>query len=204
MDTYEIKALPRGYTLLLASASPRRRELLGEMGLPFTVQVSEADEDLPEGIAPRDAVLLLACRKAEAVTRTLTLPHTVVLAADTLVALDGRALGKPADKEEACAMLRALSGRVHHVYTGVALTLDGHAVQDVCETAVRFRRLSEEEIRTYVETGEPMDKAGAYGIQGLGGRLVDGIEGEYDNVVGLPRLMTDRLLARLLAEASAR
>ena len=202
MEEYRIKELPRGLSLVLGSASPRRRELLGGMGLDFTVRVSEADENLPSGTHPREAVRLLAVRKAEAVAASLG-ENTVVLAADTLVALGSEALGKPRDAEDACAMLRALSGRTHEVYTGVALMLNGRCVSDADATAVRFRDLTDAEIADYVATGEPMDKAGAYGIQGLGGRLVAATEGAFDNVVGLPCRLVDELLFRLLSEVGA-
>ena len=126
--------------------------------------------------------------------------RTVVLAADTLVALGDTALGKPQDEADARTMLRSLSGRAHEVYTGVALMLGGRLVADADATSVRFRELTDREIADYVATGEPMDKAGAYGIQGLGGALVASTEGAFDNVVGLPCRLVDELLARLLAE----
>lgn len=188
---------PPDLHLVLASASPRRRDLLGAMGLSFTVRVSEADETLPAGTPPAEAVRLLAARKARAV---LAAEDEVILSADTLVALDGRALGKPRDEAEAKSMLRALSGRTHEVYTGVAVRFRGRLFCEADCTRVRMRPFDEAEIAAYVATGEPMDKAGAYGIQGLGGALVEGVDGAFDNVVGLPCALVDRLLARVIEE----
>lgn len=170
--------------LILASASPRRRELLGRMGLTFEVRASDVDERI-EGL-PEERVLALSIRKAEAAARGLE--AGLVLAADTLVALDGLSLGKPADARAAKAMLSALSGRSHEVYTGVCLldASSGRRDARVECTRVWFRPLSEAQIETYVETGEPMDKAGAYAIQGGAGAFVERIEGSFENVMGLP------------------
>lgn len=186
--------------VVLASASPRRRDLLREMGVRFTVLISEADESLPEGIRPCEAVELLARRKGEAVSAELAGDSRPILAADTLVALGDRALGKPHDETEAAEMLRALSGRTHEVHTGVAVYCRGRVFSGVATTEVLFRKLSEEEISAYIATGEPMDKAGAYGIQGKGGALVAQIAGEFDNVVGLPCRLADELLCRATEE----
>lgn len=179
--------------IILASASPRRRELLTTVGCEFEIVVSDADETLEEGITPADAVETLARRKCAAVS-TLK-PDRVVLAADTLVAIDGNVLGKPAAPDEAKAMLRSLSGREHTVYTGVAVRRGDKEVFSHEETHVKFRELSDEEIDRYVATGEPMDKAGAYGIQERGALLVEGIRGDYPNVVGLPLVLSARLLS---------
>ncbi|MDI6710546.1 MAG: Maf family protein [Thermoanaerobacterales bacterium] len=172
--------------LILASSSPRRRELLKGLGLDFTVFACDVDESIDAGGAPAPQVEALALRKARAVAGRLDCG--LVIGADTVVVLGGRILGKPADAREAAAMLRDLEGASHEVYTGVAVVEagSGRAVVDHERTVVRFRSLTEAEIAAYVATGEPLDKAGAYGIQGIGAFLVAGIEGCYTNVVGLP------------------
>ena len=201
MNEYKFPArLASAPPVILASASPRRRELLGGMGIPFTVRVSEADESLPAGIHPKAAVELLARRKGEAVAAEVT-GDCLILAADTLVALGDRALGKPQDEEDAKEMLRTLSGKTHEVHTGVAVLRGGKIYSGAATTEVVFRTLSEEEIAAYVATGEPLDKAGAYGIQGLGGALVARISGEFDNVVGLPCRLADELFVRAVTES---
>ena len=169
--------------LILASQSPRRRELLGQMGLEFTVISPKIDEDAVVRPDPRSLVEALSRAKAQAVEAE---PEALVIAADTVVVLEGRVLGKPASREEAEEMLAALSGRSHQVFTGFTVRQGDRQVTRAEETQVRFRSLTRAEIRAYVATGEPMDKAGAYGIQGLGGLLVAGIRGDYSNVVGLP------------------
>lgn len=183
--------------IVLASASPRRRELMAAMGLRFTVVVSDADETLPEGTHPREGVVTVARRKAEAVAATLP-EDTLVVAADTTVERDGTSLGKPRSEEEAVEMLLSLSGRSHAVHTGVAVRWRGRVLAEVETTEVVFRPSTREEVLAYVATGEPMDKAGAYGIQGKGGAFVESFRGEYDNVVGLPC----RLLRRLIDEVT--
>ncbi|MBQ2719206.1 MAG: septum formation protein Maf [Clostridia bacterium] len=183
--------------VVLASASPRRRELLSRMGISFSVLVSEADETLPAGTPPAEGALVVAERKARAVLPLCE--GALVIAADTTVDLDGTPLGKPRDTAEAAAMLRALSGRTHRVHTGVCVAYRGRLLSAVDTTAVSVRALSDAEITAYVATGEPMDKAGAYGIQGLGGALVAATDGEMDTVVGLPC----RLLSRLLCEVTS-
>ena len=170
--------------LILASASPRRRELLESAGLRFSVVPSDAIESIREGEAPDELVRRLAREKAAVVAERA--PDAVILAADTVVALGAALLEKPVDGEDARRMLRALSGKAHQVWTGVAIA-DGGRLQDFCvRTEVRFRDLSDEEIGAYVASGEPMDKAGAYGIQGRAAAFVVGIQGSYTNVVGLP------------------
>lgn len=172
--------------ILLASASPRRAELLRQLGLPFAVCPADVEETIPPGISPRDAVMELSRKKALAVAEK-ALPGQVILAADTVVVLEGRILGKPADAAEARAMLRALSGKEHFVYTGVALLRSGGEILlDYVCTKVHMKALFEAQIAAYVKTGEPMDKAGAYGIQGRAACFVEGIDGCYFNVVGLP------------------
>ncbi|HET9229561.1 MAG TPA: Maf family protein [Thermoanaerobaculia bacterium] len=174
---------------MLASGSPRRRELLEGLGLRFRVRPVDLDESPLPGEAPRDYVLRLALEKATARVE----PGELVLAADTTVVVDGEILGKPQDDEDARRMLRLLSGRDHSVLTGIAL---GDAAE-VDETRVRFAPLSDAEIDWYVATGEPRDKAGAYAIQGLGSLFVESVEGNYWNVVGLPVPRLYRLFARL-------
>jgi septum formation protein len=180
-------------SLVLASASPRRRDLLSQLGLRFTVAAADLDETPLAGEVADAYVLRLARAKARAVAERF--PGTWVLAADTTVALGPELLGKPVDPAEAREMLSRLSGRTHSVYTGVAIA--GRAdVATVVRTGVTFRTLAPSEIAWYVETGEPMDKAGAYAIQGKGGFLVSTVEGSPSNVVGLPLGETLELLAR--------
>ena len=178
--------------LILASKSPRRAELLARMGIEFTVCAPEVDEQVSG--EPAACVEELARRKAHAGAELAR--SGWVLAADTLVFLDGQALGKPKDDGEAAAMLRALSGRSHDVYTGLCVidTAAGTTSVDVERTRVTFRPLSDEEIAAYVATGEPRDKAGAYAIQGGAAAFVSGYDGSYNNVIGLP---TERLAERL-------
>lgn len=171
--------------IVLASQSPRRRELLGRMGLEFVTQASKIDESAFDGLEARELVATLSREKAQWIARQLD-GETLVIGADTVVVRDGAALGKPKDAEDAVAMLLSLSGRDHQVCTGVTVCRGDRVLTQVEETQVTFRDLTEAEVRQYVSTGEPMDKAGAYGIQGLGGLLVEGIRGDYSNVVGLP------------------
>lgn len=179
--------------LILASGSPRRAELLERMGLAFTVQPSNTEEVLEPGLSPQQEVMSLSLQKAQAVCATLTEP-AVVLSADTVVVLDDDILGKPVDEEDAKKMLRALSGRHHLVLTGVTV-MGPNGTQTHCEeTEVHFRRLSEQEINAYVASGEPMDKAGAYGIQGTAMLFVSSLVGDYYNVMGLPVCKTGLML----------
>jgi len=173
--------------LILASASPRRRELLERIGLRFTVQVADADETLLPGLSPKEQVTRLSQIKAQAVADAAGQPEdTVILSADTVVVLEDEILGKPKDEADAARMLRALSGRDHLVLTGITVRR-GHQVVSHCEeTAVHFRPLSDREIAGYIATKEPMDKAGAYGIQGYAALFVDKLTGDYYNVMGLP------------------
>lgn len=171
--------------IVLASQSPRRKELLGRMGLEFVTQASKIDESAFDGLEARELVATLSREKAQWIARQLD-GETLVIGADTVVVRDGAALGKPKDAEDAVAMLLSLSGRDHQVCTGVTVCRGDRVLTQVEETEVTFRDLTETEVRQYVSTGEPMDKAGAYGIQGLGGLLVEGIRGDYSNVVGLP------------------
>lgn len=185
--------------LVLASASPRRRELLRQAGYTFEAQPAHINEDPLPGEEPLAYVVRLARAKAEAVFRERSAaggdPHSLaVLGADTTVTLDNRILGKPGDAEEAARMLRLLSGRTHRVITGVALAT-AQGVEVAAEvTGVRFLTISEEEIAAYVATGEPMDKAGAYAIQGRAARWIPRVEGCYFNVVGLPLALVTQLI----------
>ena len=196
--------------LVLASASPRRRELLTQAGFAFTVHPAHVPEDPFPGEAPIEYVTRLAREKAETVFRALAAsqPHSsddpgnpsnepVVLGADTTVTLDDQILAKPEDPTDAIRMLRQLSGRTHHVITGVAVVTPRaiHVAAEV--TAVRFLSLSDFEIESYVATGEPMDKAGAYAIQGRAARFIVELRGSYSGVMGLPLYETSELLERL-------
>lgn len=174
----------QGFRLILASGSPRRRELLSRMGYDFEIQVPDVDEHV-SGPA-REVVGILSRRKAEAVANVRA--EGVIIASDTLVSLDDAALGKPEDAADARRMLRALSGRVHEVFTGVTIidAAAGRAQTRVVRTGVRFRELSDVEIDGYVATGEPMDKAGAYAIQGGARGFVSALDGSYENVIGFP------------------
>lgn len=176
---------PLSGPLVLASGSPRRRELLGRLGIPFDVVTADVDETPGAGESPSELVDRLAAAKAVAVSRQR--PGAVVIGADTVVAVDGEILGKPADADDARRMLQTLSGRWHDVHTGIALAVDGAvAAGAVVRTAVRFAELTDAEICWYVATGEPLDKAGAYALQGAGGALVAAVAGSPSNVVGLP------------------
>jgi septum formation protein len=182
--------------LALASASPRRAALLRSAGLRFEVAPSDVDESAVTGETPAETARALALAKARHVAAKM--PGHAVLAADTVVALDDEELDKPGDAAEAASMLRRLSGRTHTVYTAVALAVDGDIRSEVSETLVEFRTLSSAEIDSYVRSGSPMDKAGAYGIQDADFSPVKSYTGSYTNVVGLPMAET----AGLLAEAS--
>ncbi|MBQ8830379.1 MAG: septum formation inhibitor Maf [Oscillospiraceae bacterium] len=171
-------------SIVLASASPRRRELLEMMGLEFEI-VPAKDELDAAGLSPEKAVAKIALGKALSVAKNRD-ENDLVIAADTLVCLDGELLGKPKDEAEAFEMLKKLSGNEHRVYTGVAVSMGGKCASDAEMTKVRFCKMSDEDIKNYIATFEPMDKAGAYGIQGKGAIFIEGIEGDYFNVMGLP------------------
>lgn len=179
--------------LILASGSPRRKELLARTGRTFRVVVSDADEIAPKDMAPIDVALHNARAKALAVASGQP-ACAIVIGADTIVVLNERIFGKPVDEHDAHRMLRELSGKTHQVITGVALVREDYCEALAEVTNVCFRDLSDEEITAYVATGEPLDKAGAYGIQGAAGAFVDHIEGDYDNVVGLPVARLERAL----------
>lgn len=181
--------------LILASGSPRRRELLERIGLKFTIQAANVDETLLPGISAREQVMRLSRIKAQAVADTQN-EQTVILSADTVVVLDGTILGKPKDAADAKKMLTALSGRSHLVLTGVTVW-SGSGIETHCEeTEVFLRPMTEAEIGAYIATGEPMDKAGAYGIQGYAALFVEKLVGDYYNVVGLPLCATALMLRR--------
>ena len=178
--------------LILASASPRRRELLENIGLKFDIIVSsENEENIDDTLPPKLYTSELAVLKANSVAKKLIeegRQKGIIIAADTVVYLDEKILGKPKNKEDAFLMLNSLSGRIHSVYTGICVLrlYDGFIVSASVRTDVKFKDIDEKLIRKYIDTNEPMDKAGAYGIQGRGSLLVEKIDGDYFNVVGLP------------------
>ena len=178
---------------IVASASPRRKELLSMAGFEFEIIPSDADETLPENMGAYEAVKELSKRKAFSVWSDNK--DAVVLGCDTVVALDDIILGKPEDEEEAEKMLNTLSGREHYVYSGVCITDGERTKQFVGSAKVKFYNLSKDTIRSYIATKEPMDKAGSYGIQGIGSMLVEKIEGDYFTIVGLPLAQTARVLS---------
>lgn len=183
------------FRLILASGSPRRRELLTQMGYQFEIIVPNVDENV-SGHA-RDVVAVLSRRKAEAVAQGEQ--SGIIIASDTLVSLNGQALGKPLDEEDARRMLHLLSGKTHEVFTGVTIidAANGRSETQAVRTGVIFRELSDEEIASYVATGEPMDKAGAYAIQGGAHGFVEGFEGSYENVIGFPVDEIRQMLKRM-------
>ncbi|MET3697387.1 septum formation protein [Bacillus oleivorans] len=180
--------------LILASGSPRRSELLKQMNIPFEIHKSGVSEDLPPQIYPQDAVIELSSRKALDVAAKF--PDYFVLGADTVVSIQNEILGKPHNQDEAISMLKKLSAATHQVYTGVTIVAEGsvHSFYDV--TDVTFWELSEQDINTYIESREPFDKAGGYGIQGKGAYLVKEIKGDYYSVMGLPLSKTIRALKK--------
>lgn len=183
--------------LILASQSPRRKELLGLFHIPFTVRIADIDETMDPAKAPYDEVARVSLLKAKAVEANA---EDVVIAADTIVVCDGRTLGKPHSEEEAAGMLRLLSGRDHQVMTGMTV-LRGDTHRSITEvTDIHFRALSENEIARYVASGEPMDKAGAYGIQGGAALFAEKMVGDYYNVMGLPVCRLWQLLSQIAPE----
>lgn len=171
--------------IILASGSPRRRELLERMGLEFTIRTAAHDETMDPAKAPSDEVARVSLLKAQTVASLCT-ADDLIIAADTIVVCDSLVMGKPHSQEDAFSMLRRLSGRDHQVMTGLTVMQGGTAETVTVKTTIRFRALSDEEIRAYIATGEPMDKAGAYGIQGLAAIFVERLDGDYYNVMGLP------------------
>lgn len=183
--------------LVLASASPRRRELLKQIGVRFLVEAADIDESVHEGESPRQYTIRVACAKAREVCARLgtALP---VLGADTAVILDDRILGKPADRRDAAHMLGRLSGRTHQVYSAVAVACGTAAIHHrLSITAVTFAELEPDWIEEYIDTGDPMDKAGAYGVQGRAAERIARIEGSFSGVMGLPLYETSQLLDRV-------
>lgn len=210
--------------LILASSSPRRQELIRLLGLAVELMPGDADESVEEGWTPAEIVEQLSLRKAESVRERAAGSGGVIIGSDTIVVLDGQVLGKPKDEEDAVRMLSALQGRTHQVFSGVALVDSASARRDeavdpvdigsykilssspegkpkimVGHTAsqVTFRPMSEEEIRAYVKTGEPMDKAGAYGVQGIGSVFIEKIEGDFYSIMGLPLSLVYQMLLKL-------
>lgn len=171
--------------IILASKSPRRRELLQKLALSFAVMTEDVDETMRPELPLTDEILRVSRRKAEAV-RAQVSDNDIIISADTVVCIDGERLGKPRDRADAARMLRALSGRSHEVVSGVCVMQGDRAELAAVTTAIHFRTLGEDEIAAYIATGEPMDKAGAYGIQGFASIFVDRLDGDYYNVMGLP------------------
>ena len=182
--------------VILASASPRRLALLQQIGIEAKVCPADFDEVSGSAVQAEDVVIANAIGKCKAVVKIKgdSLP---VIAADTVVVAEGVILGKPQNEEDAVEMLKQLSGKTHKVMTGIAVSYAGETLAEVCKTEVVFRELTDEEIKKYVATGEPLDKAGAYGIQGMGAVLVEKINGCYNNVVGLPLTRLQLILAKL-------
>ena len=182
--------------IVLASGSPRRQELLRLMGVTdFDIRVPKAEEAYPSGLSPRQVVEYISREKAEAAAKLCT-PEEIVITADTMVFLDEARLGKPADEADALRMLTALQGRRHTVCTGVTVRQGDRSLTEPETTEVYFRPATREALLGYIATGEPMDKAGAYGIQGQGSLLVEKINGDYFNVMGLPVMRLSRMLER--------
>lgn len=183
--------------LILASQSPRRKELLGLFSIPFVIEIADIDEEMDPKKLPFDEVARVSRLKAEAVPRDM---DDIVIAADTIVVCDGAVLGKPKDEDDAFRMLRALSGKDHQVMTGLTV-LKGETAGVCTEVAdVHFRELTDREILAYIRTGEPMDKAGSYGIQGKAAMFVEGIRGDYFNVMGLPVCRLYQMLKEIAPE----
>ena len=185
--------------VILASQSPRRRELLSKMFSEFEIFTADVDETLPPDCPIEEGVRILALRKGEAAARYFD-KECMIISSDTLVELDGTPLGKPKTQEEAELMLRNLSGRAHNVRTGLAVHLGGRVASATATSSVYFRNLTDKEIKDYVATGEPMDKAGAYGIQGKGGALVSHYEGDFDTIVGLSLNLLKKLIKEVTEE----
>ena len=183
--------------LILASASPRRAELLTSAGFTFTVQTAEVDETPHPGESAQAYVLRVARAKAQAIAATCRKSGSVILGADTTVVVDGEILGKPEGREDAVRMLKSLSGRVHEVLTGLAVVAGSHEDEEVVTTRVRLLPITPDEINWYIDTGEPDGKAGAYAIQGRAARFVDWIEGSWSNVVGLPVATVYQMLKKV-------
>lgn len=183
-------------SIILASKSPRRQELLKLLGLEFTVHTADIDEHMDPSLPPEQEVARVSAEKARAVAKDCA-EEDIIISADTIVVIDGQILGKPKSEADAIRMLNLLSGRRHEVMTGLTVLSGGQSQTRVVRTGIEFRRLTDREIDAYVATGEPMDKAGAYGIQGRGAVLVEKINGCYNNVVGLPLSLLYLMMQRL-------
>ena len=170
--------------IILASASPRRKELLSQLGLDFTIAIPHVDEKTRQGEHPEDFCRRISMEKAAIIRQDY--PDALIIAADTIVVIDGKILGKPHEEKDARDYLTLLEGRTHEVYTGYTIMYKGENKTKVIRTRVHFRAMSEKEILWYIATGEPLDKAGAYAVQGIGSIFVDRLEGSYTNVIGLP------------------
>ena len=182
--------------IVLASGPPRRQELLARIGITdFDIRVPEAEESYPAGLTPQQIVEYISREKADAAAKLCT-PDEIVITADTMVFLDDQRLGKPADEADALRMLTALQGRHHTVCTGVTVRQGDRSLTESETTEVYFRPAAEAELRAYIATGEPMDKAGSYGVQGKGALLVEKLNGDFFNVMGLPVLRLSRMLAQ--------
>ena len=182
--------------IVLASQSPRRQELLQRIGVEdFKTLSLDIDESYPEGLSPEDTVRYIAKKKCDAAAALCT-PEEIIITADTMVFLNDQRLGKPVDEADALRMLTALQGRRHTVCTGITVRRGGEILTESASTDVYFRPAAEAELRGYIRTGEPMDKAGAYGVQGLGALLVERLDGDFFNVMGLPVLRLSRMLER--------
>ncbi len=194
----ELKKLLNGKRFILASTSPRRETILKKAGIDFEVIFPENIEEESISDDPVSHVLELSRKKAENVAKKIN--HSLILGADTIVVLNGTILGKPKDREDAFRMLRDLSGKEHNVYTGISLVDKdkGKVLSGYQLTKVKFNQLKDKEIKDYIDTGEPLDKAGAYGIQGMGSFLVERIEGDLDNVIGLPIRKLEELLKEII------
>lgn len=185
--------------IILASGSPRRRELLAKIYDKFEVITSEVDESLDDSIEPLKGVEILAVRKGAAVADALD-KDCVVISSDTLVEISGEPLGKPTSREDAYRMLRMLSGNYHNVHTGIAVHYSGRLVSGVASARVKFKPLADDEIYAYIDGGEPMDKAGAYAIQGEGGKFIEGYDGDFDTIMGLSVSLTKKLIDEITGE----
>ena len=185
---------------ILASQSPRRKELLSLLNIPFTVRVADIDEAMDPALSPYEEVTRVSRLKAEAIPRT---PDDIVIAADTIVVCDGKVLGKPIDARDACRMLSMLSGRAHQVMTGMTVLRGDRAISHTEVTDVYFRSLTPQQIEAYVASGDPMDKAGSYGIQSGAAIFVEKICGDYYNVVGLPVCRLSQILEQIAPREEA-
>lgn len=183
--------------IILASGSPRRKQILEQVGLNFTVEVSDYEEKSIPGVSPSEFVETLSLEKANVVAKNHN--DAIIIGADTIVVLDNQILGKPKTKQDAREILKKLSGNTHSVFTGFTIidTVNKRTITNHVETKIRFKNLSEEEILAYIETGEPMDKAGAYGVQDKGALFVEHIEGDYSSVMGLPIVKIFEILKEL-------